>query len=128
MIFLDSNFLIALISDKSEKHQDAIQICDLINEYQIINNIVLEETLDGIQELEKRKSIKEIYEIISQVTEIIYITPEDYQEALEIYETYSNKIRYTDCIKIKTMQDKKIDKIVSFNQDFDNKEKIIRIK
>ena len=56
MIFLDSCFLISLISEKVNQHEDAINLLELIDyEHKVINSLVLSETLNGIHKCEKEK-------------------------------------------------------------------------
>ena len=128
MIFLDSCFLISLISDKANHHEDAINLLELIdNEHKVINSLVLSETLNGIHRCEKRKSIEEIYNILIEVAEVIYLKPEEYIEAINLSNHYNNAINYSDFIILNTMQNKKINRIVSFDKGFDKIKGIERI-
>lgn len=128
MIFLDSCFLISLISDKSTKHADAIELLNYVdNEHKVINSLVLSETLNGIHRCEKRKSLEEIYDIMCETAEIIYLKPTSYLEAINLSKHYNNAINYSNFIILKTMQDKKINKIVSFDSGFDKINGIERI-
>ncbi|MBE6488977.1 MAG: type II toxin-antitoxin system VapC family toxin [Methanosphaera stadtmanae] len=128
MIFLDSCFLISLISDKSSKHLDALELLNYVdNEHKVINSLVLSETLNGIHRCEKRKSLEEIYDILCETADIIYLKQKDYLEAIKLSKHYNNAINYSDFIILKTMQDKKINKIVSFDGGFDKIKGINRI-
>ena len=128
MIFLDSSFLISLISDKSSKHNQSIKLLDLIDyEHKVINSLVLSETLNGIHRCEKRKSLSEIYDILVETVEIIYLKPEDYIFGIDLSKNYNNAVNYSDCLILKTMQDKKINRIVSFDKGFDKIHSIERI-
>lgn len=128
MIFLDSCFLISLISDKSSRHSDALKLLNYVDyEHKVINSLVLSETLNGIHRCEKRKSLEEIYDILCETAELIYLTPEDYMESINLSKYYNNVLNYSDFIILKTMQDKKINKIVSFDRGFDKINTIERI-
>lgn len=128
MIFLDSCFLIALISDKANEHKDAINLLELIDyEHKVINSLVLSETLNGIHRCEKRKSLEEIYNILNEVAEIIYLKPDEYIEAIKLSKHYNNALNYSDFIIINTMHNKKINRIVSFDKGFDKINGIERI-
>ncbi len=128
MIFLDSSFLISLISDKSSKHNQSIKLLDLIDyEHKVINSLVLSETLNDIHRCEKRKSLSEIYDILVETVEIIYLKPEDYIFGIDLSKNYNNAVNYSDCLILKTMQDKKINRIVSFDKGFDKIHSIERI-
>ena len=128
MIFLDSCFLISLISDKSSKHVDALELLNYVdNEHKVINSLVLSETLNGIHRCEKRKGLEEIYDIMCETADIIYLKQKDYLEAINLSKHYNNALNYSDFIILKTMQDKKINKIVSFDGGFDKIKGINRI-
>ena len=90
-----------------------------MNEYRVINNIVLSETLNGIRRYEKRVDLNKIYTIINEVMEIKYLKKSDYEEAVNIYGYYNGSINYSDCLILKTMQDNNINKILSYDDDFD---------
>ena len=97
------------------------------NEHKFINSLVLSETLNGIHRCEKRKSIEEIYDILCETAEIVYLKQKDYIEAINLSKYYNNALNYSDFIILKTRQDKKINKIVSFDTDFDKIKAIERM-
>lgn len=70
MIFIDSSFLISLLTKKEKRNKNSVELSKNINEHRIINNLVLSETLNGIRRYERRVNLKEIYEIINQVMEL----------------------------------------------------------
>ena len=117
-----------MISDKANQHEDAINLLELIDyEHKVINNLVLSETLNGIHRCEKRKSLEEIYNILIEVAEVIYIKPEEYIVAINLSKQYNNSLNYSDFIILNTMQNKKINRIVSFDKGFDKINGIERI-
>ena len=112
MIFLDSCFSISLISDKSNRHDDALKLLNYVDkEHKVINSLVLSETLKGIHRCEKRKSLEEIYNILCETAEQIYLMPEDYVGAINLSKHYDNAINYSDFIILKSMQIKKLTKL-----------------
>ena len=120
MYFIDSSFLISLLTKNEKNNEHSCEISENITEYRVINNIVLSETLNGIRKYEKRVNLKKIYSLINEVTEIKYIKKSDYEEAVNIYSYYNGSINYSDCLILKTMQDNHINKILSYDDDFDN--------
>lgn len=117
--FIDSSFLISLLTENEKNNQHSCEISENINEYRVINNIVLSETLNGIRRYEKRVDLNKIYTIINEVMEIKYLKKSDYEEAVNIYSYYNGSINYSDCLILKTMQDNNINKILSYDDDFD---------
>jgi len=119
LYFIDSSFLISLLTENEKNNQHSCEISENINEYRVINNIVLSETLNGIRRYEKRVDINKIYTIINEVMDIKYLKKSDYEEAINIYSYYNGSINYSDCLILKTMQDNNINKILSYDDDFD---------
>jgi len=119
LYFIDSSFLISLLTENEKNNQHSCEISENINEYRVINNIVLSETLNGIRRYEKRVDINKIYTIINEVMDIKYLKKSDYEEAVNIYSYYNGSINYSDCLILKTMQDNNINKILSYDNDFD---------
>jgi hypothetical protein len=119
LYFIDSSFLISLLTENEKNNQHSCEISENINEYRVINNIVLSETLNGIRRYEKRVDLNKIYTIINEVMEIKYLKKSDYEEAINIYSYYNGSINYSDCLILKTMQDNNINKILSYDDDFD---------
>jgi predicted nucleic acid-binding protein len=119
LYFIDSSFLISLLTENEKNNQHSCEISENINEYRVINNIVLSETLNGIRRYEKRLDFNKIYTIINEVMEIKYLKKSDYAEAVNIYSYYNGSINYSDCLILKTMQDNNINKILSYDDDFD---------
>jgi hypothetical protein len=119
LYFIDSSFLISLLTENEKNNQHSCEISENINEYRVINNIVLSETLNGIRRYEKRVDINKIYTIINEVMDIKYLKKSDYEEAINIYSYYNGSINYSDCLILKTMQDNNINKILSYDNDFD---------
>lgn len=117
--FIDSSFLISLLTENEKNNQHSCEISENMNEYRVINNIVLSETLNGIRRYEKRVDLNKIYTIINEVMEIKYLKKSDYEEAVNIYGYYNGSINYSDCLILKTMQDNNINKILSYDDDFD---------
>ena len=75
----------------------------------------------------KKKSLEEIYNILIEVAEVIYLKPEEYIEALNLSKHYNNAINYSEFIILNTMQNKKINRIDSFDKGFDKINAIERI-
>lgn len=119
MYFIDSSFLISLLTENEKNNEHSCEISENIHEYRVINNVVLSETLNGIRRYEKRADLKTIYNIIVDVTEIKYLTKSDYEDAVTTYSYYNGSINYSDCLILKTMQDNNINKILSYDNDFD---------
>ena len=62
---------------------------------------------------------KELYRIIEEMFDIEYLNQSDYEHAMEIYLHFDSSINFSDCTILSTMIRNKIDKIISFDSDFE---------
>ncbi|WP_407393192.1 type II toxin-antitoxin system VapC family toxin [Methanobrevibacter sp.] len=118
MIFVDTSFLIALLISTDQFHEKALKISQTINERKVINNTVLNETLNSFTG-KGGKVGKDLYYVIMEMFDIQYLTPDDYEEAIDIYLYYDSSINYSDCTILSTMFQNNISRIVSFDSDFE---------
>lgn len=121
MIFFDSSFIIGLIISSDNKHHKAVRIkeklASLGNERRVINNIVLGETLNSFGKF-SGKQTKEIFNMLHLMYDVVYLTSEDYNKAIDIYLYYNGSINFHDCLILQTMEKMQINKIVTFDNDF----------
>ena len=118
MIFIDTTFLIALLFKTDPLHEKALLVSESINERKVINSTVLCETLNSFSG-KGGKIGKELYNAINDMFDIVYIDSEDYDAAMDIYLAYDSSINYSDCTILTTMFKNKIDKIATFDSDFE---------
>lgn len=118
MIFVDTSFLIALLIKTDQFHEKALEISQTINERKVINNTVLNETLNAFTG-KGGKVGKELYNVILEMFDIQYLTPADYDDAIDLYLHYDSSINYSDCTILSTMFQNDIDQILSFDTDFE---------
>lgn len=121
MIFLDTSYLKGLIDDKDTFHFQALNLKEQISNYNettVINTTVLVETLNWSKKM--NKFANHIFNEIESKNNIVKLDWDDYLKSLEINWWFGNSINYADCTIIKTMMDMRINKIVTFDHDFDN--------
>ncbi|MDL2246789.1 type II toxin-antitoxin system VapC family toxin [Methanobrevibacter sp. OttesenSCG-928-K11] len=126
MIFVDSSYLIAILINNDYHHKRALKLADKVTEKRIINNTVLTETLNSFTKC-GGKLAKELFEMINETHEIQYLTRKDYQNTIDTYLFYGSSINYSDCTMLETMKKLNINKILSFDSDFDKIKGIKRI-
>lgn len=118
MIFVDTTFLLALLIKTDAHHEVALKIGKDIHEKKIINNTVLNETLNSFSG-KGGKIGKQLYQTINEIFEVVYLDEADYNEAVDLYLNYDSSINYSDCTILETMFKNKIDRIATFDSDFD---------
>lgn len=118
MIFVDSSFLIALLIQTDSLHEDALKIGHSIHERKMINSTVLNETLNAFSG-KGGKLGKDLFNEIIEMFDIEYLTDECYNDAMEIYLSYDSTINYSDCTILATMFKNGVNKIATFDSDFE---------
>ncbi len=127
MIFLDSSFLISFFAEKDQYHEKAMKIAGKIeNREKVISKLVIAETITIIRLKLKAKQVLEIYSNLPENFRVI----EDqkyYNNAMKEFLKYNGNISFFDSMYLYLMKKENIDEIVSFDEDFDNKNGIIRV-
>ncbi len=118
MIFVDTSFLIALLISSDNFHENAVSISQTINERKVINNTVLNETLNAFTG-KGGKVGKELYDVIIEMFDIHYLNSADYEDAIDLYLHFDSSINYSDCTILSTMFKNNINQILSFDSDFE---------
>lgn len=118
MIFLDSSFLIARLIKNDKNHARALSIEDQLNEKRYINNTVLTETLNSFTNVGGKLG-KQLFLALTEINELIYLSQEDYEKSLDIYLHYDSSINYSDCTILESMEKLGLNKIVTFDSDFE---------
>lgn len=126
MIFIDSSYLIALSIKTDKNNKRAKELKLYLNEKRVINEIVLTETLNTFSK-RCNANTKDIYKVLDKTNDIVFLEKEDYLDAMDICNYYNNAINFSDCIILNTMQKLQINKIASFDKDFDKINTITRI-
>ena len=118
MIFVDTSFLIALLISTDQFHEKALEISKNINERKMINNTVLNETLNAFTG-KGGKIGNDLYNVVLEMFDIYYLTPADYDDSIELYLHYDSSINFSDCTIVSTMFQNNINSIISFDSDFE---------
>lgn len=98
--------------------ETALKISQTINERKVINNTVLNETLNAFSG-KGGKVGKDLYYLINEMFDIKYLTPSDYDDAINFYLHYDSSINYSNCTILSTMFQNNIGRIISFDSDFE---------
>ena len=96
-------------------------------ERKVINSTVLTETMNLFTNY-GGKATKSFFLKLLDVHEVVYLSPEDYHEAMDLYYYYDSSINFSDCTILQSMQKMGINKIASFDDDFSKVKGISVIK
>ncbi|MEE1117217.1 type II toxin-antitoxin system VapC family toxin [Methanosphaera sp.] len=127
MIFVDASYIIALIIEKDEFHEKALQLLPKIESHEkVITMPMVVETINLIGSCNGGKVGYTVYRYIKDNYTIInYETLLD--ESIYYFLKYDGTLSLADSTAIQVMKSKKIHEIYSFDSDFDKVEGIIRI-
>ena len=128
MIFLDAGYLIGLIISTDSNHFKSKQLSqEISHERKVINNVVLIEVLNSLNNYKLKLNADEVLDCLLKLDQIDVLNKDDYISSFNIFKYYNKSINYSDCTILKTMFVNNINKIVSFDSDFDKISGINRI-
>lgn len=117
MIFLETSFLINYFVPTVQNHERASKIMESINENEVvISEMVIYETLTVLRKL--KQDNEKVANVYNKLTEInVYEDVLYYEQALK--DTLINNIGFFDNLSHIVMINNDIEKIASFDPDFD---------
>lgn len=126
-VFLDTNFIVGLFVDNDTWHENAEKLYyKYEKEEMYLSKLVIAEAITLMKLHLEAKEIREIYYNLPYYFKIVDDS-NYYDEAMELFVKYDGTISFFDAMYMTIMKNNKIYEIISFDNDFDNKEEIVRI-
>ena len=119
--FLDTGIVIALINERDQYHQQALDLADIYEQYLlVITDAVFLEIANALSRNYKQEAIQVIEELnSSENVEVVRLTPELFERAFDLYKKRQDKSwGLVDCLSFIIMQDQNINFALSFDQHF----------
>ncbi len=127
MIFIDASFFIAAANKQDQWHENAGDILPLIKEEEkITTDLILSESVTLVGSLFGGKKGIKLFNYIWDNHEVYYLNKEISFNAMKTFLQYDGTLSFADSVSVEVMRNLKIDRIVSFDSDFD-KVDVIRI-
>ena len=127
MIFIDASYIIALIVEKDQWHNDAVRLLEkLKSEDKIITEPMIIESLNLIGSCHGGKVGVKVFKYIKD-NFTIFKSNTLLEESLRYYLKFDGTLSLADCTAIHTMKENNIIEILSFDDDFDKVDGILRI-
>lgn len=120
-VFIDTSFVVALVNEKDQHHNRAVELADLFDGYPlIISDAVLLEVGNALARNFKEQAIEVIEGFLtSEEVEVVSLDAALFKEAFELYQTYKDKAwGMTDCISFIIMRDRGIIEALTNDKDF----------
>jgi len=123
IVFADTGYWIALLNPKDNLHQIAVKLSEDLYPVRIVTSeLILDELLNNFSSNSQLKKVAANF--VEQIENnnninVIIQTPEDRQEALELYKKYTDKQwGITDCISFNIMKATNINKALAYDIHF----------
>jgi predicted nucleic acid-binding protein len=129
MIFVDTSAFLAIVNEKDNNHIAAKTFLEGIKNGKvkvkkiITSDYIIDETLTRIRySVGHKEAVKWGKDILaSRVVEKMEVGKEIFELAWEIFETYEDKkLSFTDCTSFALMKKRNVEKVFSFDKDFEN--------
>lgn len=128
MIFVDTSAFLAIVNEKDDNHTAAVELLEEIKNGKIrikkiiTSDYIIDETLTRIRySVGHKEAVEWGTDILSsKVIEKIEIGSEIFRSAWELFCTYNDKkFSFTDCTSFALMKKRGIEKVFSFDGDFE---------
>lgn len=128
MIFLDSSYIKATIL-KNDPFADQSRSMEpyLEHEAKVTNITVLLEVLNSVNHYNFFGDVNELRKSLLEMSIFDYLSSDDYRDAFELFKYFDWTINFADCTILQSMFNHGIQRIASFDSDFDKIKGIDRI-
>lgn len=127
MIYVDASYIIALVIEKDQWHQRALELLPkLKSEEKFITEAMIIESLNLIGSCLSGKIGYSIFKYISD-NFTIYKSDTLIEESMHYFLKYDGNLSLADCTAINSMKELGITEILSFDDDFDKVDGILRV-
>jgi len=128
MILVDSSFFIALADRKDQWHVLAKKLrTSLAGETVIISDLIVAEAVTIIGKRSGGKAGEHLYHFFIDNCDIIFVDEQILKGGMSVFLRYDGILSVSDAVSVSIMAKKGIDRILSFDSDFDKVDGISRL-
>jgi len=128
MIFVDSSFFIALVDRKDQWHPAAKAVLPVLtDETIIISDLIIAESVTIIGRRSGGKAGEQLYHYFIDNCDLVFIDEKILKGSMSVFLRYDGTLSVSDSASVFIMMEKNIDRILSFDSDFDKVARIVRI-
>lgn len=128
MILVDSSFFIALVDRKDQWHVQAKKMqTSLAGETVIISDLIVAEAVTIVGKRSGGKAGEQLYHFFIDNCDIIFTDEHILKGGMSVFLQYDGTLSVPDAVSVSIMAKKDIDRILSFDSDFDKVDGITRL-
>ena len=128
MIFIDSSFFVALVDMKDQWHQKAKVLIPIIaDENILISDLIIVESVSIIGKRSGGKAGEQLYNYFMDNCQIVHLDEKTLKGGFLEFLKYDGTLSISDAVSVFIMKKKRIERIISFDSDFDKVDGIMRI-
>ena len=128
MIFGDSSFFIALVDRKDQWHPAAKSLLPVLaDETIVISDLIIAESVTIIGRRSGGKAGEQLYHYFMDNCDRVGTDEKILSGSMQVFLHYDGTLSVSDAVSVFIMKKKNIDRIVSFDSDFDKVEGIVRL-
>jgi predicted nucleic acid-binding protein len=127
LILADSSYFIALADQKDQWHERARELSNKANNDLVVTDLILSESVTAVGARGRGKAGMALYEYIVDNCEVVYVTKDVLEGAMDVYLKYDGTLSVADAVSVLVMDSRYIKRILSFDSDFDKVENITRL-
>ena len=128
MIFGDSSFFIALVDRKDQWHPAAKSLLPVLaDETIVISDLIIAESVTIIGRRSGGKAGEQLYHYFMDNCDRVGTDEKILSGSMQVFLRYDGTLSVSDAVSAFIMKKKNIDRIISFDSDFDNVEGIVRL-
>lgn len=121
-IFLDTAFVVALINERDQYHQQADEATNKYEGFPLLTtNAVLLEIGNSLSRNHRHDAIAVIEGFLTaENVEVVHLTPQHFEKALAMYKTYSDKTwGLVDCSSFVVMREAGVTQVLTLDRHFE---------
>lgn len=122
MIMLDTSFVIAYFNTRDQNHRLALNTAKILDhqnrELYITDYLFGEIVTVSLVRLKNLNKATYVGKIMLEYCNLIYVDKDLFEQAWKIFSEQNLRLSFVDCTTVATMKSQKIQKIATFDSDF----------
>ena len=128
MILVDSSFFIALVDRRDQWHAAAKSLLPhLAGETILISDLIVAESVTIIGRRSGGKAGEQLYHYFMDNCDLVITDEKMLAGGMQVFLRFDGTLSVSDAVSVFIMKKRSIDRICSFDSDFDNVEGIVRV-